>query len=197
MGFPWQNMLLIVCLASVYQNQVRAESIYEYTGDDGVVHLSNVPANSKYRLLIPGADALSGAAPSRLRYDRIIVETADAYGLDSALLHAVITVESKYNPSAVSRKGAVGLMQLMPATARQYGVADLYDPEQNIQGGAKYLRDLLAQFNGDLKLSLAAYNAGENAVARYGNHIPPYRETRNYVSRVMDFYQKYGAVRAY
>jgi soluble lytic murein transglycosylase-like protein len=91
----------------------------------------------------------------------------------------------------VSHKGAVGLMQLMPQTARRYGVRNMYDPAQNIQGGARYLRDLMGKFNNDLPLVLAAYNAGEDAIAQHGNRIPPYRETRSYVPRVLNFYRQY------
>lgn len=179
-------------------------SVYAYTADDGSVSLSNVPADARYRVLIPDPknDALASspngaqnsAAPTladKARYDRIVDDAARTYGLEGALLHAVISVESHYNPRAVSRKGASGLMQLMPATARRYGVADSFDPVQNIEGGAKYLRDLLKLFNSDLSLALAAYNAGENAVVRSGNRIPPIRETRDYVPKVLAFYRKY------
>jgi soluble lytic murein transglycosylase-like protein len=116
---------------------------------------------------------------------------ARSVGIDSALLHAVVQVESSYNPNAVSPKGAQGLMQLMPATAQQYGVPDPFDPLANLDGGARYLRDLLLQF-GRLHLALAAYNAGAEAVRRYGNTIPPYAETQAYVRRVME---RYAALR--
>lgn len=128
---------------------------------------------------------------SKAQYDQIVEEIARAHGLDGALLHAVISVESHYNPRAVSRKGATGLMQLMPATAKRYGVSNPFDPTQNLHGGAKYLRDLLTLFNSDVSLALAAYNAGENAVIRNGNRIPPFRETRNYVPRVLGYYRQY------
>ena len=116
---------------------------------------------------------------------------AQKYNLPNSLLHAVITAESSYNPTAVSRAGAVGLMQLMPETARRYGVKDRRNPYENIHGGSRYLRDLLTMFNNDLKLALAAYNAGEGAVKKYGNQIPPYKETQTYVSRVISYYKKY------
>jgi soluble lytic murein transglycosylase-like protein len=106
----------------------------------------------------------------------VVEEVSRAYGLESALLHAVISVESSYNPKAVSKAGAAGLMQLMPGTAKRYGVADAFDPAQNLRGGANYLRDLLKLFDSDVSLALAAFNAGEDAVMRYGNRIP-YRET--------------------
>jgi len=105
------------------------------------------------------------------------------------LLRAVIVVESGFNPRAVSKKGAVGLMQLMPATARQYGAENAYDPKQNVHAGARYLRSLLDRYGADLKLVLAAYNAGEDAVNRNGGRIPPYKETLAYVPRVLKIYQ--------
>jgi soluble lytic murein transglycosylase-like protein len=103
----------------------------------------------------------------------------------------VITAESGYNAAAVSRAGAQGLMQLMPQTAKRYEVADSFDPEQNIRGGARYLRDLLDLFGNDLELAIAAYNAGENAVLRHGRKVPPYRETLAYVPKVIGLYDKY------
>ncbi len=121
----------------------------------------------------------------------MVEQAAREHQIDQALLRAVIAVESGYDPNAVSRKGAVGLMQLMPQTARRYGVRNMYDPAQNIQGGARYLRDLMGKFNNDLPLVLAAYNAGEDAIAQHGNRIPPYRETRSYVPRVLGFYRQY------
>lgn len=119
----------------------------------------------------------------------MIERVANAHDLRPALIHAVIRAESAYRADAISSKGAVGLMQLMPATAERYGVVDRSDPEQNVQGGVAYLRDLLQLFESDLRLALAAYNAGENAVMRYGNAIPPYPETQNYVRKVIRFYR--------
>jgi soluble lytic murein transglycosylase-like protein len=127
----------------------------------------------------------------KILYDRMVDKIALTYGLESALLHAVISVESRYSPKAVSKAGAIGLMQLMPETAKRYGVVDPLDPMQNLRGGARYLRYLLKKYNNDRNLALAAYNAGEASVAKYGNQIPPYPETMNYVPRVMKYYQKY------
>lgn len=127
----------------------------------------------------------------KLKYDQLVEDAARAYDLDSALLYAVISAESGYNRKAVSKKGASGLMQLMPVIAKHYGVIDLLDPVQNLHGGAQYLRDMLILFNNDVSLAVAAYNAGETAVVRYGNRIPPYRETMNYVPRVLSFYREY------
>ena len=180
--------------------------IYAYTDVDGAVSLSNVPTDARYAVLIAAPQpAVAAAAPAtaarksraglarKAGYDEAVEEVSRTHGLESALLHAVISVESSYNPKAVSSKGAAGLMQLMPQTAKRYGVTDSFDPRQNLNGGARYLKDLLRMFDNDMSLALAAYNAGENAVARYGNRIPPYRETLQYVPRVLDYYQRYQA----
>lgn len=127
-------------------------------------------------------------------YDPIINSIALKYGVDRQLVHSVIKAESNYNRFAVSPKGAMGLMQLMPETALEYGVADVFDPAQNIEGGVKYLKDLLSIFNGNRKLVLAAYNAGQEAVRRYGHKIPPYSETREYVRRVLEIYNNGNSV---
>ena len=118
-------------------------------------------------------------------------DAARRHRVDPALLYAVADAESRFRPASVSRAGAVGVMQLMPHTARRYGVRDRRDPRQNIDGGARYLRYLLARYNGDRHLALAAYNAGEGAVAQHGGRIPPYRETRRYVPKVLSRYQHY------
>jgi soluble lytic murein transglycosylase-like protein len=193
----------IVCAA--FPLATGAAAIYVDTSDDGTIVLSNVAENRRYRLLLGDEPRERGAAPvhaaarrpldlgAKARFDGVVGQAAGAYGIDSALLHAVISVESGYNPAAVSPKGARGLMQLMPKTAQRYGVANSLDPAQNVDGGARYLRDLLKQFDSDLPLVLAAYNAGENAVVRHGNQIPPYRETANYVPKVLAYYEQYQA----
>lgn len=180
-----------------------ADGIYGYTDDAGVTHLSNVPDTGPYKLMLrnpaeyrvqPRLDyrlPRSGdQLPENSPFADEIVAAANTYGLEPALLHAVITVESNHNPAAVSPKGAQGLMQLMPGTSQRFGVADPWHPEQNIRGGARYLSELLMLFDQDLTLALAAYNAGEKAVLRYGRHIPPYPETRNYVTRVIALYRQ-------
>lgn len=128
---------------------------------------------------------------NRSRFAAIIEAIALQHRLDPALLHAVISAESAYEPKAVSRAGAMGLMQLMPATARALKVADPYDAAQNVEGGVRHLRDLMDDHNGDVELSLAAYNAGAGAVQRYGG-VPPYKETRNYVQRITQMYSGPG-----
>ena len=124
------------------------------------------------------------------RFSSLISDAASRHQVDERLLHAVIQTESAYNPSAISRAGAVGLMQLMPDTARRYGVVNRTDPVQNVNGGTKYLRDLLDMFNYNLGLAVAAYNAGENAVMKYNYSIPPYPETQNYVRQVLSRYNR-------
>jgi soluble lytic murein transglycosylase-like protein len=121
-------------------------------------------------------------------FSQLIEKAAEKYGVDPDLIEAVIQAESNYDADAVSSAGAQGLMQLMPATARSLGVTDAFDPAQNINGGVKLLSQLLNQYDGNVKLALAAYNAGPGAVAKYDG-IPPYQETQKYVSRVMDYYQ--------
>ncbi len=127
-------------------------------------------------------------------FKELIQKVANLTQLEAALLHAIAQVESTYNPNAISSKGAVGLMQLMPATARRFGVSDRTNVNANLYGGARYLRYLLKLFNNNKKLAIAAYNAGENAVKRYGNKIPPYKETKNYVTKVMKLYNAYQRI---
>ncbi|MBK5938174.1 hypothetical protein CCR96_02570 [Halochromatium roseum] len=126
-------------------------------------------------------------AERRARYAGLIEAAAERHRLDPELIHAVIRAESAYDPRARSPAGACGLMQLMPVTAQRFGVRDVWNPAQNIEGGVDFLRVLIDRFEGDLKLVLAAYNAGEGAVAKYGNRIPPYRETQQYVRRVLGY----------
>jgi soluble lytic murein transglycosylase-like protein len=125
---------------------------------------------------------------SNSAYDLFVSSAAKKSGVDRRLLHALIKVESNYNPDAVSSKGACGLMQVMPETARRYGVNNILDPEQNIQAGAQYFSDLLKLFDNNLELAVAAYNAGENAVIKSGSRIPNYPETHDYVAKVMTVY---------
>ena len=137
-----------------------------------------------------GSYSYSTLEPRKSKFDNLILTKAKTIGLEAALLKAIVHVESSFNPEALSPKGAKGLMQLMPATARRYGVVSRSDPVASLEGGGRYMRDLLVLFDSDLRLALAAYNAGENAVIKY-NGIPPYRETQNYVEKVMRLRDKY------
>lgn len=163
-------------------------AIYRYVDAGGHLHFTDVPTNTRYHFYRND----SGST----RLSTLISHYADRFRLDAALVKAVIKVESDFDPRVVSNKGAQGLMQLMPATAREVGVSDPFDPGQSIYGGTCYLRRMLDTFNSDLDQALAAYNAGPNAVQRYGG-IPPYAETRNYVRRVkhyLDYYHRFAAV---
>lgn len=168
--------------------------IYSYVDRDGV-HYTNVPVDGRYRLALKeerppefhGAPG-GGWRERAQHFDALIERAAKSTSLAPALIRAVIAVESAFRPRAVSPKGAQGLMQLHPTTARRYGVADAFDPEQNVAGGARYLADLVERY-GTLELALAAYNAGEGAVERYGRKVPPYRETRAYVPTVLKIYR--------
>jgi soluble lytic murein transglycosylase-like protein len=147
-------------------------------------------------LAAPVFTAAKPAWDDRAPYASQIRSAAKATNVDAALIHAVISIESGNDPAARSSAGAVGLMQLMPETAKRYNVKNRLDPEQNIRGGASYLRDLLVMFNNNLQLVLAAYNAGEQAVVKYGNRIPPFRETAAYVPKVLAYYKKFSAPEA-
>ena len=183
-----------------YVNE-RGKLIY-VNGDSPRHHRgSTISSTPDGRLAPPDMATASPALPSRQqigfsdsRLDRIVREAAERHSLDPALVKAVISTESGWNPRAVSSKGAMGLMQLIPGTAQRYGVANPYDPAQNVEGGTMHLRSLLDRYNGDLTKSLAAYNAGERAVDQSGG-VPPIRETRRYVQKVTDAYFQPGSGR--
>ena len=166
--------------------------IYARIDADGVAQFSPEPAEGfgLYMKSAPEAANTGGAWDRDTPYAKVVRAAAQAANVQPELIHAVINVESNYQPAARSPAGAVGLMQLMPATAKRYNVKNRLDPQQNIHGGARYLRDLLDLFENNMSLTLAAYNAGENAVMKYGNRIPPYSETVAYVPKVMAFYKK-------
>ncbi|HEX9180678.1 MAG TPA: lytic transglycosylase domain-containing protein [Burkholderiales bacterium] len=196
----WKLHPAVVAVLLAFAPGTRADAIYVHSGPDGSVSFSNVPMGPGWEPVAgtPPAPVLATARapyrthPERERYAPLVAQAAADTGLPEDLLHAVIQAESNYNHLAVSSKGATGLMQLMPETARQYGVADAREPGANLMGGARYLRDLLDQFNNDLPVALAAYNAGPKAVQKSGNAIPPYAETRRYVPKVLDLYQRGG-----
>ena len=173
---------------------VAHADIYKYVDNEGVLHLTNVPTdhNVKYVMIMREKRVLFQANLDVSKYDELINKAANKFKLDSALIKAIIKAESNFNHRAVSRVGAQGLMQLMPKTASSMNVEDSFHPEKNIEGGARYLRYLINTYKGDLTLALAAYNAGEKAVAKYNYNVPPYRETQNYVKRVFSFYKSYS-----
>lgn len=176
--------------------------VWKFVDRDGVVHLSDRPMGPGSELLVRGKKRVKNAAHTAQRARRFLADNEKRFthlidrvsrelSLDRNLIHAVVRVESAYDPQAVSRAGAVGLMQLMPQTAQRYGVRDSRNPTQNIYAGVLHLRKLIQQFN-DVVLALAAYNAGENAVINYGYRVPPYPETQNYVRKVLAFYRQYS-----
>jgi len=168
--------------------------IYRHVDAEGVIHLTNVPTNTniKYDLILRERRVLFRVKPTDItKYDHLITRASEKYNVDSALVKAVIKAESNFDHKAVSAKGARGLMQLMPATATSLQVQDSFQPENNIEGGVRYLRYLLNLFKGNLSLALAAYNAGEGAVARHHYSIPPFRETQTYVKRVLHYLAQY------
>jgi transglycosylase-like protein with SLT domain len=175
--------------------------IASYLDENGKVVYVNAdprPRSAGHRSKAAGAQALATTTTEVILPDRLehlVREVAERHSLDPALLKAVIGVESGGNPRAVSRKGALGLMQLVPTTAERFGVGNAFDPAQNLEGGASYLRQLLDRYNGDLTKSLAAYNAGERAVERFGG-VPNYPETRAYVDKVTNSYFRPGSDRS-
>lgn len=190
--------------AEVYLNLSNEDEIIitsDFDDKDAIIisdtnELKHHKQSPKFKTKIAAAKSLSIAAKyqsaSRLPYHNEVVLAAHATALEPALIHAVIAVESAHNPSARSNKGAFGLMQLMPSTAQQYSIAEDAAPSKNILAGAKYLRNLLDIFNGDLSLALAAYNAGPNAVKKYQGKIPPYIETQRYVPKVLVHYLQFS-----
>ena len=196
---PIWSVLALLLAAPV----ARAGELYSYVDADGIINITNVPTDARFKrvrtnevagLYRPqGAGETRAAAPPRRTgsWDHHIRGAAEKYKLPEALIKAVIAVESNNNPQALSDKGAMGLMQLMPATARELYVADAWDPGQNIEGGSRYLRLLANQYSGDLVKTLAAYNAGPDAVRRAGEAVPNIPETREYVRKVVTLYQAF------
>lgn len=174
--------------------------VYAYTDPAGVTHFTNVGSDKRFKLVVrdapqrnlsmPKPARMGARVPRAIEYDLLISEVAQQHSLSPQLLHAVIAAESGYDAAAVSPKGAMGLMQLMPGTARRYGATDPFDPAQNIRGGARYLGELVDLFSNNLPLALAAYNAGEHAVQKHGNRVPPYSETEAYVRKVLGLYAR-------
>jgi soluble lytic murein transglycosylase-like protein len=185
---------MAVALLAAAAGSVARADIYSFVDSAGVTHFTNVPVDGRYRLLLATPPEERKARPENWvgkssEFDRLIERAAHSHSVSPELVRAVILVESAFNPKAVSSRGAVGLMQLLPATARRYGVADAFDPEQNVMAGVHYLRDLMTRYGNNLELTLAAYNAGEEAVERYGKSIPPFAETQHYVPTVLRIYR--------
>ncbi len=177
---------VIVLLSSLPDSEA---AMYSFVDQHGQLHFSNVPADPRYKV-VPGYDSVKETA-GQGRYGHLIRKAAKAFGLDPELIRAIIKVESSFNPYAVSQKGAMGLMQLMPETAKEMEVSSPFEAGENIMGGSRYLRKMLNLFDGDLRLGLAAYNAGPNKVLAK-NGVPNIPETQQYIEKVM---REYGRIR--
>jgi soluble lytic murein transglycosylase-like protein len=186
---------IVACVSTCLALPASAGGLYSFIDDRGVIHFSDVPHDPRYEAVKrqPRALALSplrpSGAPTQHTFDLLIAQTARSFSVDPALVKAVVAAESNFRIDAVSRVGALGLMQLMPGTAEQMGVQEPFAPGENLKGGVRYLRAMLDRY-GDVRRALAAYNAGPTAVDRYGG-IPPYRETKDYVKRVLNYYRDY------
>ncbi len=198
-------MKFVVMLTMLLSSTQVIADIYKFVDTDGRIYYTDEPRNKLYKCIIktpppstPPPSAfrndhykdLSFTGSNKKKFAELIEQTAYKHQVDAKLVHAVIQTESAYNANAQSPKGAVGLMQLMPDTAKRFGVLDRNDPDQNVDGGIRYLKHLIALFDPKIDLALAAYNAGENAVMRNNNTIPPYPETQNYVKQVLALYRQ-------
>ncbi len=189
------TLFVIFGILSILLLSPSAEAeIYYYVDKHGVRHFSNTPTNSKFKLYMREKSQRQHyrhyRAINNTAFDPIIKKASRKYGLDSALIKAVISAESSFNPHAVSPKGAKGLMQIMPQNYPSLSISNPFNPAQNIMGGTKYLRKMIENFNGKVSLALAAYNAGPHAVEKYRG-VPPYKETQNYVVKVMSLYRQF------
>jgi len=212
--------IVLILFIQLLSNQAAADTIYKFVDKSGLTYYTNKPKNSYRYVDSDGrtyfADqprnsisksifrfktrtytfkdftsrAIHYSSANKKRFSDLIEQTAYKYQVDPKLVHAVIQTESAYDAGAVSSAGAVGLMQLMPETARRFGVIDRNDPDQNVEGGTRYLKHLINLFEPNIHLAVAAYNAGENAVMKYNNSIPPYPETKNYVRQVLALYNR-------
>ncbi len=187
--------LIIFVFLGLFVCRIGVADVYKYVASDGTVHFTDKRVHKRYKRVVKSKKNRSrvdykSLKKNKKKYSPLIQAIASKHQLDPKLLHAIIRAESAYDPNAISSVGAVGLMQLMPATARRYGVTNRRNPKQNITGGTLYLKDLLKMFGSNMKLVAAAYNAGENAVKKYRNSIPPYPETRQYVKKVMAYYKR-------
>jgi soluble lytic murein transglycosylase-like protein len=191
----WAWLIAAVLALALAGSAQAGPGIYTYIDEDGVVHFSDVPHDARYERMKrkPRALALTPderpEAPEYDGFDGLIARYSRAYDVEPALVKAVVAAESNFEIEAISRVGAQGLMQLMPATARAMGVEEPFEPQENLKGGIRYLRAMLDRY-GDVRRALAAYNAGPEAVDQYGG-IPPYPETQAYVKRVLNYYRDY------
>ena len=187
--FPLHGGFILGSLLFLLTSPAVAD-IYMYIDSQGIMHFTNVPTSSDYQIYIKERPQRQGSRMDANRFDRYIDEAAGLHGIDFPLIKAVIRAESAFNPKAVSKKGALGLMQIMPQNLKAFQVYDPFDPWQNIMGGARYLKSLIQRFNGQVPLALAAYNAGPTAVDVHRG-IPPIPETEAYVKRVMKYFYLY------
>ena len=185
------GILTLSLLASVVLVFPVQADIFRYLDENGVMHFTNAPTSSiqKYRLFLKERPVITRRYSTE-KYDNLISDASERYGVSFPLLKAIIKAESDFDPLVVSKKGATGLMQIMPQNFKSLGIKDPFDPWQNINAGARYFKQMFDRFNGKLSLSLAAYNAGPTAVDRYKT-IPPYEETEEYVRRVLKYYYNY------
>jgi hypothetical protein len=208
---PMARRLALALGAMLLVLRPAMADIYTWVDDDGVVHFTNIKPRKGHgwkKVMVEAPDAGSKASADRgsdvvpahdanperfTRFDAFISEAADLYRIPVPLIRAVIKTESDYDPRVVSSAGARGLMQLMPAVSQDMRVTNVYDPRENILGGTRLLRVLANRFEGDLVLTIAAYHAGSGAVTKYGNQVPPYTRTRQYLKMVLDRYYEYKA----
>ncbi len=182
---------VFVAWAAVWVSSPASADVFVYKDANGVLTFTNVPNHTGYRrVLRDGTGSTPASSTGSSVYEEVIRTIATRHSMDADLVRAVIRAESDFNSNARSHKGAMGLMQLMPETARLHNVVDAYDPVDNVEGGVRHLKMLLERYQGNVQLSLAAYNAGSGAVEKHGG-VPPFAETREYVRRVLRFYDNY------
>lgn len=187
-----RNILLLPLICILIIPCVTFADIYKYKDENGIMHFTNVRSDIRYTLYIKEARENPDAFITK--YDLIIKAASKKFSMEPSLVKAVIKAESGFDHTAVSSKGAQGLMQLMPGTAEAMEVDDPYNPEKNIFGGTKYLSKMMERYNNDVRLALAAYNAGPENVDKYKN-VPPFNETKTFIERVMKYYGKYQAAK--